>query len=52
MKVINIKSDLEIWLVEYITNTIHELKAENSAEFNKWAKSWHSCKYPWLIFVV
>ena len=39
MKVINIKSDLEIWLVEYLTNTIHELQTENSAEFNKWAKS-------------
>lgn len=39
MKLINIKKDLREWLVEYITNTIHALTAENSDEFNKWAKS-------------
>jgi len=39
MKLIDIKKDLRGWLVEYITNTIHGLTAEDSAEFNKWAKS-------------
>ena len=39
MKKINIANELKPWLVDYITNTIHDLKAENSEEFNKWAKS-------------
>lgn len=39
MKLINIKKDLREWLIKYITNTIHGLTAEDSAEFNKWAKS-------------
>lgn len=39
MNLINIKKGLKEWLVNYITNTIHGLEAENSAEFNNWAKS-------------
>ena len=39
MKSIKIKEELREWLVNYITNTIHGLEAENSAEFNKWAKT-------------
>lgn len=27
------------WLVNYITDAIHGTKAENSEEFDKWAKS-------------
>lgn len=39
MKMIKIKTELQEWLVDYITNTIHGLEAENSEDFNKWAKS-------------
>ncbi|MCA4531501.1 hypothetical protein LDZ77_03010 [Bacteroides xylanisolvens] len=39
MKSINIKEELNQWLVDYITDTIHNLEAEDSIEFNKWAKS-------------
>lgn len=39
MKTINIKEELNQWLVDYITDTIHNLEAEDSIEFNKWAKS-------------
>ena len=36
---IKIKTELQDWLVDNITNAIHGLEAENSDEFNKWAKS-------------
>lgn len=39
MKKINIVNELESWLIDYLTNTIHNLEAEDSEEFNKWAKS-------------
>ena len=39
MKTIKIKNELENWLVDYLTNTVHNLEAEDSPEFNKWAKS-------------
>lgn len=39
MKTIKIKNELENWLVDYLTNTVHNLEAEGSPEFNKWAKS-------------
>lgn len=39
MKSINIKNELNKWLVEYLTNTIHNLKVEDSDDFNKWAKT-------------
>lgn len=39
MATINIKTELQDWLVDNITNTIHGLEAENSVEFNNWAKS-------------
>ncbi len=39
MKSINIKNELNEWLVEYLTNTIHNLKVEDSDDFNKWAKT-------------
>ena len=39
MKTIKIKNELESWLVDYLTNTVHNLEAEGSSEFNKWAKS-------------
>jgi len=39
METINVKEELATWVVDYITNTIHRLEAENSEEFNKWAKS-------------
>ena len=39
MKSIKIKNELENWLVDYLTNTVHNLEAEGSPEFNKWAKS-------------
>lgn len=39
MKSINIKNGLNEWLVEYITNTIHGFEAEDSDDFNKWAKT-------------
>lgn len=35
---INIKNDLKEWLVNDITNSIHNL-ASDSTEFNSWAKS-------------
>ena len=42
MKNIKIKDELENWLIDYITEYIHELEAEDTPEnkeFNKWAKS-------------
>ena len=39
MKKINIKNELESWLVDYITDTIHSMEAEDLEEFNQWAKS-------------
>ena len=39
MATIKIKTELQDWLVDNITNTIHALEAENSDEFNKWAKT-------------
>ena len=35
MKTIKIKNELENWLVDYLTNTVHNLEAEGSSEFNK-----------------
>lgn len=32
-------NELEKWLVECITTTIHDLKVEGNDEFNKWAKN-------------
>ena len=39
MNSINIKNELNAWLVDYITNAIHGFKGEDFEEFNKWAKS-------------
>lgn len=30
---------LREWLIDYITDTIHGMKAENSPEFDRWAAS-------------
>lgn len=39
MKAINIKKELDNWLVDYLTDTVHNLEAKDSDEFTKWAKS-------------
>lgn len=39
MKTINIKKELESWLADYITNIVHNLEAEDSDDFNNWAKA-------------
>lgn len=39
MNKIRIKTELKDWLIDNITNTIHELEIENSENFNKWAKT-------------
>jgi hypothetical protein len=39
MKMINIENELATWVIDYITNSVHNSEAENSPEFNKWAKS-------------
>ena len=41
MKMININNELEKWLVDYITDFVHQAESENhsSPEFDKWAKS-------------
>ncbi len=36
---IKIKSELEHWLVRYITDNMHGMQAEDFDEFKKWAKS-------------
>ena len=36
---INIKNDLASWLVNWLTNAVHNTESEDSPEFNKWAKS-------------
>ena len=38
---INIKNELENWLVDYITDFVHEVKVEGqpNPEFEEWAKS-------------
>lgn len=49
MKKINIKNELETWLVDYITDTVHNLEAENSPEFNKWAKSFEKDEASFVV---
>lgn len=49
MKKINIKNELEDWLVYYITDTVHNLEAENSPEFNKWAKSFEKDEASFVV---
>ena len=39
MKAINVKEDLENWLVDYLIDTVNNLEVKDSDEFNKWAKS-------------
>ena len=39
MNKIRIKTELKDWLIDNITNTIHDLEIENSENFNKWAKT-------------
>lgn len=40
MNSVMIKTELlREWLIDYITNTIHGMKAEDSPEFDKWAAS-------------
>ena len=39
MKKINIQKELKEWLTNYLTDTIHNLEAENFDDFNEWAKS-------------
>ncbi len=36
---INIKSDLANWVIDYITNAVHNTTSDDSTEFNNWAKS-------------
>lgn len=36
---INIKNELESWLVDFITETIHSMEVEDFEDFNQWAKS-------------
>ena len=40
METINIKNELESWLVTYILDCIHSMEGENFDDFNKWAKSY------------
>ena len=46
---INIKQDLEKWLVDHITDTIHGLKAEDSGDFNKWAKNFEHSEAEFVV---
>lgn len=39
MDFIKNNKELQEWLVNYITDSIHGFEAEDSAEFNKWAKN-------------
>lgn len=39
METIRIEDELRDWLVNYITDCIHGMEAENFDEFNKWAKA-------------
>ena len=39
MNKLRIKTELKDWLIDNITNTIHDLEIENSENFNKWAKT-------------
>lgn len=36
---LNIKTELKGWLVNYITNYIHALESDDSPEFVAWAKA-------------
>lgn len=49
MKTINIKNELNEWLVKYITNTIHNLYAEDSDEFNKWAENFKESEAKFVV---
>lgn len=46
---INVKKDLEKWLVDYITDTIHQLEAEDSEAFNRWAKNFEREEAEFLV---
>lgn len=37
---INIKNELEEWLINYITDEINSLEVEDNQEFNNWAKAY------------
>lgn len=39
MDFIKNNKELQEWLVNYITDSIHGFEAEDSVEFNKWAKN-------------
>lgn len=49
MKTLNIKKELENWLVDYLTNTVHSLKSENCEDFNNWAKSFEKEEAAFLV---
>lgn len=49
MKVINIKKDLENWLADYITDTIHNLETKDGEEFNQWARSFNREEAAFLV---
>ncbi len=36
---INIKNDLANWVIDWITNAVHNTTSDDSADFNNWAKS-------------
>ena len=49
MATIKIKSELENWLIDKITSTIHGLEAENSDDFNTWAKGFKREEAEFLV---
>lgn len=43
------KEELKNWVTDYITDTIHSLKAENSTEFDLWASSFDRAEAEFLV---
>lgn len=46
---INIQNELKDWLVDYITNAVHNLKIDGNEEFNTWAQSFESDEAEFLV---
>lgn len=49
MKTIKINEELQQWVIDYITNTVHQLESEESKEFNQWAKSFKKEEAEFLV---
>lgn len=45
---INIENELVTWVIDYITNTVHNMKSDNP-KFNNWAKKFERAEAETLV---